>query len=278
MAREKVKRGKNGELLVQRFSPFRRVEHWTIAICFILLVITGFPQKFSTSQLGHAIVAIFGGLDNARLVHRVAGIIMSVQGGLHLLAIFWGGLTRKMRMTMMPTTQDLYDAWEMLRYYLAKRKHKPPLPKFDYRQKFEYLGMVLGSLVMIFSGLALLYPVLIVRWLPIPGEIIMVAKVMHSSEAMLALFVLLVWHVYGASLNPEVFPLDRSMFTGYMTAEELHHHHQLEWEYVFGDEEPPPGAHGPGHGHGPGPGGHGPSEDPKPVPTGAASLGSSAPS
>jgi len=259
MAREKVKIGKNGQVLVRRFTPLQQVEHWSMAACFILLVLTGFPQKFETSQLGHAIIAMFGGIDNARIIHRVVGIIMSVQGGLHIVNIAIGALTGKMRMTLMPTTQDIYDAWSMLRYYLAKQKEKPPLPKFDYRQKFEYLGMVLGSLVMIFSGLALLFPVLVIRYLPLPGEIIMVAQVLHSSEAMLALFVLLVWHVYGASLNPEVFPLDRSMFTGYMTAEELHHHHRLEWEYVFGDEENPPGAH---HGSG----GHGAHSEPAPTP------------
>jgi formate dehydrogenase gamma subunit len=253
--RGKVKTGKNGEILVQRFSPIRQIEHWLVAVGFILLVVTGFPQKFPTSDVGHFIVRIFGGIEITRLVHRVAGIVFCVQAAFHILAIVIGGLTRRMRMTMMPTAQDVRDAWEMLRYYLAKRETKPPLPKFDYRQKFEYLGMVLGGLIMIFSGLALMYPVFIIKWLPLPGQLILVAEVLHSSEAMLALFVLLVWHVYGASLNPEVFPIDKTMFTGYMTAEELHHHHQLEYEYVFGPEGHHPGG-GHGHGHGGGGSGH----------------------
>jgi len=76
--RGKVKTGKNGQILVERFSPIRRVEHWIVAIGFILLVVTGFPQKYPMSELGHFIVRIFGGIENARLVHRVAGIVFGV--------------------------------------------------------------------------------------------------------------------------------------------------------------------------------------------------------
>lgn len=252
MTREKIKVAPNGELLVQRFSPLRRVEHWLVASGFILLVVTGFPQKFDTSTLGHWLITVFGGLDNTRLVHRVVGLVFSAQAVGHILAIVVGSLTQKMRMTMMPTMQDVRDAWAMLRYYLGYEAEKPKLPKFDYRQKFEYMGMVMGGLIMIVSGLALLYPGWVVRALP--GELILVAQVMHSSEAMLAFLVLVVWHVYGASLNPEVFPIDRSMFTGYMPAHELKHHHALEYEYVFGDEgsgdEPPAsGGSGPAEAH-----------------------------
>jgi len=238
LTRAKVKRTTDGEVLVERFSPVRRVEHWLVAVCFILLVSTGFPQKLDTWTAGQWLVALFGGIDQTRFIHRVVGIIFTIQACLHILAIAVGAVTRRMRMTMMPTTQDFRDAWAMLRYYLAKQPAKPPLPKFDYRQKFEYMGMVLGGLVMVFSGLALMYPGFVVRIFP--GELILVAKVMHTSEATLALSVLLVWHVYGAVLNPEFFPLDRSMFTGYMTKEELHRHHALEHAYVFGDAEPGP--------------------------------------
>jgi formate dehydrogenase subunit gamma len=231
----RVKKAPDGKLLVERFSPIRRFEHWTVAIGFIVLVVTGFPQKFDSSALGHWVVTMLGGLENVRAIHRIVGLIFCAQGLGHILAIFVGGLTKRMRMTMMPTAEDVRDAWAMLRYYLGKQAKKPALPKFDYRQKFEYMGMVLGGLVMISSGLALMYPGWVVRLLP--GELILVAQVLHTSEATLAFLVLIVWHVYGASLNPEVFPFDRTMFTGYMPAEELHHHHAREYAYVFGETD-----------------------------------------
>jgi formate dehydrogenase subunit gamma len=245
MTRAKIKYGPNGEVLVERFSWIRRLEHWSVAIGFILLVLTGFPQKFDSSAFGHWLITLFGGLDQTRFIHRVVGLVFVGQGAAHVLAIVAGGLTKRMRMTMMPTTQDFRDARAMLRYYIGNQPKKPPLPKFDYRQKFEYMGMILGGIVMIVSGLALMYPGWVVRMLP--GQLILAAKVLHSSEAMLAFCVLIIWHVYGTFLNPEVFPLDKTMFTGYMSADELKHHHAREYAYVFGDDEPPddpsPDAH-----------------------------------
>ncbi|NJK88806.1 MAG: hypothetical protein HC923_04995 [Myxococcales bacterium] len=236
MIRAKLKWDEGGNLLVERFSPVRRFEHWLIAGSFILLILTGFPQKLDEMVVGHWLLTAFGGLDNARLIHRILGIIMSIHGVVHIMGWVVGVMNKKMRMTLLPDGQDVRDAWLQLQYYLGYRKHRAPMPKFDYRQKFEYMGMVLGGLVMIFSGLVLLYPALTARYLP--GFFIPVAKMFHTSEAVLALLVLLIWHVYGSFLNPEVFPMDRSMFTGFMKVSDLAHHHEREYAFLFPEGEP----------------------------------------
>ncbi|MCA9555213.1 MAG: cytochrome b/b6 domain-containing protein [Myxococcales bacterium] len=236
MTAPKVKRSPSGELLVERFSTPRRIEHIIAIITFATLVITGLPQKFDGSNLGHWIIGALGGLDHTRYIHRIAGVVFSVHAVAHIMAFVVGLLTRKMRMSLIPVPQDLRDAWQNLMFYLGRVKKPPRLPKFDYRQKFEYIGMVMGGLVMVFSGLILMYPMEIARMLP--GETIPAALVAHSSEAVLALLVLVVWHMYSVILSPDVFPLDTSMFTGYMTAEELKHHHRAEYDEVFPDGQP----------------------------------------
>jgi cytochrome b subunit of formate dehydrogenase len=236
----KIRRSRSGELEVERFSPLRRVEHTLAIVTFAALLVTGFPQKFDQSEVGRWVLGLFGGLDNARLVHRVAGVVFAVHAGLHLLVILVGLLSRRMRLTLFPLPQDLRDAWDNLRFYFGHRDHPPELPKYDYRQKFEYIGLVLGGMVMIFSGIVLMVPVLVARWLP--GEVIPASQVAHSNEAMLAFLVLVVWHIYATVLSPDVFPLDKSMFTGYMGAHELKQHHALEYKRVFPDGEPPPEA------------------------------------
>jgi hypothetical protein len=45
-----------------------------------------------------------------------------------------------------------------------------------------------------------------------------------------------VWHLYGAHLNPEVFPFDASIFSGKISKDRLRHEHALEYEELFGTE------------------------------------------
>lgn len=235
-----IKRTPDGEVLVERFSPIRRVEHMIGLITISTLFLTGLPQKFD-GPVAAGILSLFGGLDTARLIHRTAGIIMVGHAFVHITAIVAGTLAGRMRLTLLPTLQDLRDARDNLLYYFGFRKHGAELPKFDYRQKFEYLGMVLGGLVMVFSGLVLLFPQITASFLP--GVAIPVARVMHTNEAVLAFLVLIVWHVYGSHLSPDVWPMDKSIFTGYQTIDELKHHHALEYRRLF-----PDGVEGEGEG------------------------------
>jgi formate dehydrogenase gamma subunit len=240
----KILRRADGVVLVERFSPFRRVEHIVVILTFAMLVLTGFPQKFYEATWASWLLQVFGGLDQARFFHRVAGVVFAVHTGAHLLLFVAGVLLHKMRFSMVPVPQDLRDVVATMAWYLGYRKHPPKYPKFDYRQKFEYLGMVLGGFVMIFSGLVLMYPGLLAEFLP--GQVIPASRMAHSNEAMLAFLVLIVWHAYGAIFSPEVFPLDRTMVTGFLTAEELEERHGKEYDILF------PNGHNPGqprHGH-----------------------------
>ena len=231
MAKPKLFRRPDGTLLVERFTPIRRAEH-VFGICvFVLLVLTGFPQRYTDAAWAQALLSLFGGLESTRDIHRVFGFIFAGHGLIHLAAIAIGVITRKMRLSLLPTTRDFRDAWATLRYYLGFRKDKPPLPKFDYRQKFEYIGLVLGGLVMIVSGFILMYPNAVAAIFP--GQLIPAAQLAHSNEAMLALLVLVVWHIYSAVFSPEVFPLDTCIFTGYLTAEELEERHEDEFKRLF---------------------------------------------
>ena len=229
----RIFRDRTGTVWVERFGPHRLAEHWIAVVTFVALVLTGFPQKFYEAEWAQWIITVLGGLPTTRLIHRIAGWVFTFHAVVHILAVVVGLLTGRMRMTLFPTTSDLRDLWHTLAYDLGFRKDLPALPKFDYRQKFEYVGLVLGGLVMVASGLILLEPGIAASFLP--GEVIPAARVAHSNEALLALLVLLIWHIYGAVLSPSVFPLDKVILTGRMTAEELHHEHGKEYAALFGD-------------------------------------------
>jgi formate dehydrogenase gamma subunit len=225
----------SGEYVV-RFSYWARLQHASVILLFGLLLLTGLPQRWPELRISQWLVDAMGGLFAARWLHRAAGLAFSALLGAHLAVAIYGIATRRMRASMVLTKKDFTDAIDNLRYYAGRKDSPPKFGRFDYRQKFEYWGLVFGSFIMVATGLILLFPIVLSRVLP--AELIPAAKVMHSYEALLAMLIVIIWHMTGAHLAPESFPIDTSIFTGRIRKEKLRHEHALEYEELFGENAP----------------------------------------
>ena len=220
---------------IVRFNPLQRAEHFAIMTLFTVLAVTGLPQKFFDSRWAQVLMGWLGGVDGARVAHRTAGVLFTALVVGHLGRVCVQALRGRIALTLVPTRQDFRDAITTLRYYLGLSDEKARFDRFDYRQKFEYWGLVMGAAIVAGTGFVLLYPTTFTLFLP--GQLVPAAQVAHSYEGLMAFLVVIVWHIYNAHLNPDVFPFDTTIFTGRISSERMRHEHPLEYDRIMAEEQ-----------------------------------------
>lgn len=221
-----------------RFTLSQRLEHLLLIVSFTVLTVTGVPQKFHEAGWADWSMNLVGGIDAVRSIHHVAAILFILEGLYHAAYVVNAVLLRHGRPSMLPGLKDVRDAIHMVLYFLGFAKTQPRFDRFDFRQKFEYWGVVWGGVVMIATGLIMWFPVVATKLLP--GEFVPAARAAHGGEALLALLVIVIWHFYSAFFSQQALPFDKSIFTGKISAERMAEEHPLEYERLVGKPAPAP--------------------------------------
>ncbi len=217
-----------------RYSAHIVFQHILIFTTFIALSATGIPLHYNDAFWAPHVIWIFGGIDMAQVIHRIAAYIMIGASVYHILTIA-GGTIKKIvkkefdiRRTQVPLPKDLFDLIHDIKYFLGRAPFRPKMEKFMYKQKLHYLAILWGSFVLIFAGLALLYPEYVALLWPFnPSFVQDLARIMHADEAIMALIVVALWHLSNVHLVPGRFPAQWTVFTGKITRE-----HQLEEHFL----------------------------------------------
>ncbi len=212
-----------------RFNISDRLEHWVQMLSFTILGLTGLAQKFSSSSLAVDVIAALGGIENVRIVHRIAAGIMMLGAIYHLGAVGYKLYVKRARPSMLPTLSDVRVAWKTLLYNLGRRNARPPEGRYTFGEKFEYWAFVWGAVIMGLTGFMLWNPISTTRFLP--GIVIPAAKAAHSAEALLAVLAIIIWHFYHVHIKH----LNKSMFTGYLSEAEMQEEHPLELAALTAD-------------------------------------------
>jgi len=211
---------------VKRFSPYRIVEHWLHAVVFILLVITGISQKYHTYDLSQWLVLHLGGIDAVRIMHRAAAIILIILITEHIVVAAVGIIRLRWQASMIIQMKDFQDAIANLKYYFGIKNHPASCDRYDYKQKFDYWGVLVSNFIMIVTGLVLWFPITTSKYLY--GEFIPAANVIHTNQSLLVVLIIVIWHIYNSIFSPEIFPFDTSILTGYLSKERMVREHPLE--------------------------------------------------
>jgi len=205
-----------------RFPLSYRIEHWVLMLSFTVLAITGLVQKYASASLSEGIVALLGGVEQVRIIHRSAAIVLMLEAIYHVGVVGYRLFVHRVRPTILLTWDDGRVALQTLLYNLGLRKERPLQGRYTVEEKIEYWAVVWGTLIMAVTGFMMWNPIATTRFLP--GEFVPAAKAAHGNEALLAVLAILAWHVYHVHLRH----FNKSIFTGYLTEVEMQEEHPLE--------------------------------------------------
>ena len=177
-------------------------------------------------EVSRWLILALGGFDETRLIHRWTGVAFMLLMLQHMFVGTLGMVFLRWQPSLLITKHDFQDLLRNIRYYIGLVPGPAACGRFDYKEKFVYWLVVTGGMIMATTGLALWHPTKVVSLLP--GQMIPAAKVMHSNEGMLIFLLLAVWHIYDSIFSPVVFPLDTSIFSGYISRDRMLREHPLE--------------------------------------------------
>lgn len=139
----RLRRDKDGNPVIQRYTANERSNHWLTAITFILLALSGLAMFHPAMSW---LYGLFGGGQWTRILHPFFGVVMFVS--FMLLAL---------RMRAHNRFEDGDKQWlKQIDDVLANREDKlPKVGKYNAGQKVLFFTLVVCMLVLFVSGIVI---------------------------------------------------------------------------------------------------------------------------
>lgn len=222
----------------RRFRPIHVILHLMVIVSFLGLAITGLPLKFSHTSWGKFLMDLLGGPASAGFIHRTCAVITFAYFAIALVMSFhFLFLDKKQKGnwwqrlfgpdSLCFNLRDLRDLLGMFRWFFFAGP-KPRFERWTYWEKFDFMAVFWGMFVIGSSGVMLWFPEFFSKFLP--GWMFNVATIIHSDEALLATGFIFTIHFFNTHFRPEKFPMDKVIFNGEITGEELQHERGDQWD------------------------------------------------
>jgi len=203
----------NEQNLVQRHGTNERLNHWVVAITFVLLALSGLalfhPAFFFLTNL-------FGGGTWSRILHPFIGVVMFVS----FLA-----LAAKFRNDNRITDADREWGKHLAEIMANKARNLPEIGKYNYGQKCLFWVLVVVVPTLMVSGFIIWQPYFAPAF---PIALVRFAVLIHALAAFIGIIAIIV-HVYAAIWTPGSI---RAMTRGTVTAAWARHHHPAWYKEI----------------------------------------------
>ena len=218
-----------GQVAYVRFNAMHRIAHGLLLISFLGLAATGLPLKYSHMPWAHQLAHVLGGFASTSVWHRIFGMVNVVCLVIYVIRLLHRLITRPAAGASrhsvvfspdspVPNRRDFSDFFKMVKWFFGLGP-KPTFERWAYWEKVDFWGAAADSVIIGLTGLILWFPNLFCTFLP--GETVNIAKVIHSTQALLATGFVFAIHFFSVWLRPEKFPMDMAMFTGVVSEHEL---------------------------------------------------------
>jgi cytochrome b subunit of formate dehydrogenase len=229
--RGELQRSHVAHRLYVRMTFQERIQHGTLLVSFITLVLTGFALRYPDAWWVASIRSISTWMFEFRgIAHRVAAVVLVSASVYHISYVLFVPRGKQLLRDLLPRRQDIADAVDILKYNFGFSKQKPRFGRFSYIEKSEYWALVWGTFIMGLTGVILWFDntslnLITKLWWD-------VARTVHYYEAWLATLAIIVWHFYFVIFNPDTYPINLAFWKGTLTEEEMEEEHPLELEDI----------------------------------------------
>ncbi len=203
------------EQLIQRYNAAERINHWVVAVCFILLAISGlaffYPAFFW-------LTGVFGTPQLARIVHPFVGVVMFIAFARQFFRYWHHNLV---------TSEDV--KWMKSVKEVMKGNEVGDIGRYNGGQKGMFWVMVGCMALLLISGVIAWRPYFAL-YFPIP--LIRVALLVPAASA-LVLIASIIVHVYAALWVQGTI---RAMVDGVVTHAWARKHHPKWFREMTGKE------------------------------------------
>jgi len=198
---------------IERYSDSERINHWVVAITFVLLALSGLalfhPSMFFLTNL-------FGGGPWTRILHPFIGLVMFV-AFLALAARVW-------RANML----DQKDKQWLKQFDDVITNHEDKLPevgKYNAGQKLLFWVQAVCLILLLLTGIVIWQPYFVPAF---NVTVIRIAVVLHAFSAFILILGIII-HVYaGIWVKGSI----RAMTRGYVTRAWARKHHAAWYKEV----------------------------------------------
>ncbi len=212
-----------------RFVPMHRQAHAILLVSFLGLALTGLPLKYSEHEWARSLAHHLGGFESTSFWHRVFALVTFACFGIYLVHLLrqFVAAHREGKPWLkiifgpespIPNWRDVKDFFKMVRWFFGLGR-KPGFERWAYWEKFDFWGATADIIIIGSTGLVLWFPNFFCAFLP--GVTLNVAKVIHSTQALLATGFVFAIHFFSIHLRAEKFPADMSLLIGLVSKEEM---------------------------------------------------------